>query len=399
MKVKLTQVRNFFCTIVISLVISILLFPFLIFAQAAPLPFTPLVSIPGLQNATDLNAYINALYSLSISIAALIAVVKIVLAGAKYMLDDLVSGKQQAKTDIWNALIGLLIIIGAWLILNTINSDLTNPSILIERVDNSVAGGAQNETIPIVSVPLNLNDATTNEVQNYISACTSQLGNYQYTTFSLGGILYGTCENKGGTVTTSLVLENPDDIAGFADICANEGTMVTYTPLPSGDTLGRCLQCLGSQVFDEGTGMCRTNDIVCQDESNIMTCSDITFGENGDITINEQRDPEVSSAVFSCNYTDIETRTKCMEYCYDNDGGASTDTCVIPDFYENQNLSINIGGNEPALADRENITTIPNTVYKIDDPAYGTDPAGPLHNKTVTFTNDAMYMKIKYMVS
>jgi hypothetical protein len=131
---------------VIIIAITILFTPILTFAQAAPLPFTPLVSIPGLQNATDLNAYINALYSLSISIAALIAVVKIVLAGAKYMLDDLVSGKQQAKTDIWNALIGLLIIIGAWLILNTINSDLTNPSILIERVDMTTTPNQVTET-------------------------------------------------------------------------------------------------------------------------------------------------------------------------------------------------------------------------------------------------------------
>jgi hypothetical protein len=99
---------------------------------AADSNFVPLVGIPGLtdvMNITDeggLNQYINALYRLSISIAALLAVIKIVAAGAKYMLTDIVPAKSEAKSDIQGALIGLLIVIGAIIILNTVNSDLTN---------------------------------------------------------------------------------------------------------------------------------------------------------------------------------------------------------------------------------------------------------------------------------
>lgn len=91
--------------------------------------FRALVGIPGIENVTGeggLNQYINALYRLSISIAALLAVLKIVIAGAKYMLTDIVPAKEEAKKDIQGALIGLLIVIGAIIILNTINSDLTN---------------------------------------------------------------------------------------------------------------------------------------------------------------------------------------------------------------------------------------------------------------------------------
>jgi hypothetical protein len=92
--------------------------------------YVPLVGIPGL-------------YALSISLAALIAVVKIVIAGAKYMLDPLVSGKSEAKSDITNALIGLLIIIGAVVLLNTVNSDLTNLQITAKPavVDNTPIPG------------------------------------------------------------------------------------------------------------------------------------------------------------------------------------------------------------------------------------------------------------------
>lgn len=95
--------------------------------------FVNLVGIPGLNSngLPNLNQYINALYRLSISIAALLAVIKIVIAGAKYMLSDIVTHKEDAKKDIQGALIGLLIVIGAIIILNTVNTDLTNLDLTI----------------------------------------------------------------------------------------------------------------------------------------------------------------------------------------------------------------------------------------------------------------------------
>ena len=106
--------------------------------------FIPLVGIPGINgNEPGLEMYINAIYRLAISLAALLAVVKIVIAGAKYMLDDIVTHKEEAKQDIWGALMGLLVIIAAVVILNTINSDLTKTNLLLDSVtiDNSIADG------------------------------------------------------------------------------------------------------------------------------------------------------------------------------------------------------------------------------------------------------------------
>jgi len=89
--------------------------------------FVPLVGIPYV-DTTDPNlslaGYVNALYKAAISIAAFMAVVKIIFAGVKYMLSDVVTTKESAKKDIRGALIGLLIVIGAVLILNTINPQL-----------------------------------------------------------------------------------------------------------------------------------------------------------------------------------------------------------------------------------------------------------------------------------
>lgn len=116
--------------LITTLVLFIPLFTF-----AAEVPFTALIGIPGITTiggSDGLNQYINALYRLSISIAALLAVIKIVAAGAKYMLSDIITHKEEAKKDIQGALIGLLIVIGAVIILNTVNTDLTKLDLNIE---------------------------------------------------------------------------------------------------------------------------------------------------------------------------------------------------------------------------------------------------------------------------
>lgn len=100
--------------------------PSISLAQTAAGAFTPLVGIPGIDPDADFNSYINALYVLSISLGALLAVVKIIIAGVKWMLTDLISGKEDAKKDIQGALTGLLIIISAVLILTVINPKLVD---------------------------------------------------------------------------------------------------------------------------------------------------------------------------------------------------------------------------------------------------------------------------------
>jgi hypothetical protein len=117
----------------------------------AQVPFTPLIGIPGLGPNLDFNSYINALYALAISIAALVAVIKIIIAGVKYMMSDVVSSKGAAKEDIQSALLGLLIIAAAYLILNQINPNLTTSKLLLSKVDPAPASGS---TRPAGTAPL-----------------------------------------------------------------------------------------------------------------------------------------------------------------------------------------------------------------------------------------------------
>jgi type IV secretory pathway VirB2 component (pilin) len=127
--------NNIFITV---LTFCILVLPTVVFAQPV---YKPLVGIPGVSDPanTNFNNYINTIYGLSIAIAALLAVIKIIIAGVKYMLSDMVSSKGAAKEDIQSALLGLLIIASAFLILNEINPNLTQTKLITSKVDRPTA--------------------------------------------------------------------------------------------------------------------------------------------------------------------------------------------------------------------------------------------------------------------
>lgn len=123
MKINLMQNYRYLFLFVVLLFATL---PFVTFGQS----FTPLVGIPGVNANSTIGQYVNALYILSISIAAFLAVIKLIIAGVKYMTSDIITSKENAKKDIKGALFGLLIVLGAVLILSTINSQLTGFDIL-----------------------------------------------------------------------------------------------------------------------------------------------------------------------------------------------------------------------------------------------------------------------------
>lgn len=104
----------------------------LIFAQTN---YVPLIGIPGIDDpALNFGKYINTLYSLSISVAALLAVIKIIIAGMKYMLSDIVTTKSEAISDIKGSVLGLIVVISAVLVLTVINPQLVETNIILDKI-------------------------------------------------------------------------------------------------------------------------------------------------------------------------------------------------------------------------------------------------------------------------
>jgi len=85
--------------------------PLLALAQEGRITF--IENMPFIGNAVNSTEdYVSALYMIAISVAAILVVIRLMMAGAKYMLSEIVTEKGKAKDDIKGALLGLLIIVG-----------------------------------------------------------------------------------------------------------------------------------------------------------------------------------------------------------------------------------------------------------------------------------------------
>jgi hypothetical protein len=75
-------------------------------------------------DSQSLSDFVKSAFKISLSIGAILAVLRIAWAGYQYMLTDSASSKSHAKEILGNVTIGLLILLGIWLILNQINPQL-----------------------------------------------------------------------------------------------------------------------------------------------------------------------------------------------------------------------------------------------------------------------------------
>ncbi|MCM2338940.1 MAG: lytic murein transglycosylase [Burkholderiales bacterium] len=120
--------------------------------------YEPLAPLPGdggvlqkeinTQEDCAFGKYLNIIIKLIIGISAVLAMVMITMGGIEYMTSELVSEKSAGKDTIQNAILGLLIALGSYLILNTINPQLLNvcldklPTAEITIIENFEASGA-----------------------------------------------------------------------------------------------------------------------------------------------------------------------------------------------------------------------------------------------------------------
>jgi hypothetical protein len=96
------------------------------FAQSKD--YVPLAPLPGTltmgTGETNLQTYLPGIFKLAVGLATVFAVLMIVIGGFQYMSTDAIQGKSAGKERIKNAVFGLVLVIGAWLILYTINPNL-----------------------------------------------------------------------------------------------------------------------------------------------------------------------------------------------------------------------------------------------------------------------------------
>ncbi|MEK7539163.1 MAG: pilin [Patescibacteria group bacterium] len=93
----------------------------------------PLPAVGDSQGNVDtmsgLGAYLNPMIKLFIGLCAVLSVVMIVVGGLEYMTSELPGNKEAGKKRIMGAILGLLIALGAYALLFTINPDLLRSDI------------------------------------------------------------------------------------------------------------------------------------------------------------------------------------------------------------------------------------------------------------------------------
>jgi hypothetical protein len=191
-----------------------------------------LVEIPFVEGG-GLEGIVTGLFYLSIVIAGMLAVVKLVIAGAKYMMSDVVTTKQSAIADIKGAIIGLLLVMGTVVILSTINADITNSNLELPSLggwdDGALDGGGSGS-----------GSSETEQIQE-------------------------TCEDIGGNGNCGVIpcdtIADPTMLLGVAgDVSSLATSFVTGNDLPTLDTCTARCGWVGGERTSSGDNCVYPND-------------------------------------------------------------------------------------------------------------------------------------------
>lgn len=90
--------------------------------------------------AETIEKYLPALFNWGIAIAVILAILMTIYGGIKYMTTDAVFNKKDGKKIIQQAIVGLLLALSAWLILEQINPQILQLNTLTPSI--GVSGGS-----------------------------------------------------------------------------------------------------------------------------------------------------------------------------------------------------------------------------------------------------------------
>lgn len=181
------------------------------------LKYTPLEPLPG-QRGTPTNfcTLLNLVFQVLIYMGGLIAVLFLVLGGISYMVSEVVDKRSLARDRIKAAVWGLAVLLGAWIILNTINPALiTSCNILAPASGTAIVNlkPSGSNCIGSSCVTQGAQTAVTNVQNNGVAGASPEDAR-------LAGLTsqqqQDSCTRNGGVVTTGIA---PSTV----EVCAQRG--------------------------------------------------------------------------------------------------------------------------------------------------------------------------------
>ncbi|KKS04574.1 MAG: hypothetical protein UU82_C0012G0006 [Candidatus Nomurabacteria bacterium GW2011_GWC2_41_8] len=215
-----------------------------------------------------LGGYLNLMIKLFIGICAVLAVIMIVMGGIQYMTTELISSKEEGRKRITGAILGLLLALGAYTLLFTINPDLLNTDLeSLEDVTVVVDLGGESPD-PFVAI-------SKTALQSFgITKCTGSGGKSAVAGIGqqfVGKTTYSQATGKRNTINSSIITldcsafvaqvyscaglsytgGNTNEMFGSGATAVN-GTTYDFSQLHSGDLVGW-------KKGDKGGGKVETN--------------------------------------------------------------------------------------------------------------------------------------------
>lgn len=132
--------KTFLKLLTLSLLVFCISFSFSLAAVDPTKEYQLLAPIPGLENVDqeDFAGYAQTIVNIVIGAAAVLAVLMFMFGGFMYMVGESLQTKGEGSKTMQNAVLGLLLILFSYLILETINPNLLNLNLKIDLVEQTV---------------------------------------------------------------------------------------------------------------------------------------------------------------------------------------------------------------------------------------------------------------------
>ena len=153
--------RNCLQTTICIFLIIILTLVFVVYTTPAfaqpPEEYQTISPLPGTEivRGDEPGVYFNNIFKIFVAVISILAVIKLMLCGFQYMTSEAISSKENAKKCIWAVIFGLFLILLSFLILQTINPELTKLHF------DALKQGITPTTIPIDGGPPNTSPTPT----------------------------------------------------------------------------------------------------------------------------------------------------------------------------------------------------------------------------------------------
>lgn len=194
-----------------------------------------LAPIPGLSDTiatNNIGDYFNKIFVVAIGLCGALAVIMIIIGGIQYMGDESIFGKTEAKGHIMSAILGLLIALGAYVLLNTINPDLLGKKgVNVAQVTAEI----EEENITTVGAGVTVNGTLAKITPGAAASCTGGIVNIP-SNMGSGQI----CQNL---LTKLIALKTATDTAGISwsiTSTVRGGGTISSCHLSGNATSGNC---------------------------------------------------------------------------------------------------------------------------------------------------------------